>query len=237
MLLRYTELGSRRTKMMEYVGTQLFWSQSEARQAGDHRDAKTAAEARRRRKVQNRKNQRVRRLRLKGGDAGNFQESRPFRVKRWRLDEPDHIPSSENSPASERATTTAFFHGPPHAGITASAAKGRVVLRESLSTITHSQPLVNLDIQPFTFPFSSDHHLLHFIHYNVCRALITNMRTLNTVPADSTFCTIASPCRDDTTLFPLKPDIPPSLIPTAFQQTHDHFARIKSFPSLASARI
>ncbi|KAF3407703.1 hypothetical protein DPV78_001053 [Talaromyces pinophilus] len=60
MLLRYTELGSRRTKMMEYVGTQLSWSQSEARQVGDHRDAKTAAEARqRRRKVQNRKNQRA----------------------------------------------------------------------------------------------------------------------------------------------------------------------------------
>jgi hypothetical protein len=47
---------------MEYVGTQLSWSQSEARQAVDDRDAKAEAEAsKQRRKVQNRKNQRARR--------------------------------------------------------------------------------------------------------------------------------------------------------------------------------
>ncbi|KAJ5443107.1 hypothetical protein N7445_004858 [Penicillium cf. griseofulvum] len=235
---------------MEYVGTQLSWSQSEAKQAVDDCDAKAEAEAsKQRRKVQNRKNQRARResappsdnafhtqrpatgLRLNGRDAGNLQESRPFRVRRWRLDEPDHIPSQEISPASERATTTAFSHGPPHTyvGISASTAERTVVLRESPSTNTHIQPLVNLDTQPFTFPFSSD-HLLHLIHYNVCRALISNMRALNTVPADSTICTISSPCRDDTTLYPLKPDIPPSLIPTAFQQTHDHSAWINVIP-------
>ncbi|KAJ6000875.1 hypothetical protein N7481_001284 [Penicillium waksmanii] len=237
---------------MVYVGTQVSWPQSEARHAVDDRNAKAEAEAeasKQRRKVQNRKNQRARResaprsdnafhtqnprtgLRLKGGDAGNRKESRPFLVKRWHLDEPDPIPSQEISPASERATTTAFSHGPPYtdAGISASTAKRTVVLRESLFTTTHIQPLVNLDIQPFTFPFSSD-HLLHLIHYNVCRALITNMRTLNTLPADSTICTIASPCRDDTTLYPLRSDIPSSLIPTAFQQTHDHSTWINVIP-------
>lgn len=235
-----------------YGGTQLSWPQSEARHAVGDRNAEAEAEAeasKQRRKVQNRKNQRARResaprsdnafhthkpatgLRLKGGDAGNLQESRPFRVKRWRLDEPDHIPSQEISPASKRATTTAFSHGPPQtdAGISASTTKRTVVFRESLSTTTHIQPVVNLDIQPFTFPFSSD-HLLHLIHYNVCRALITNMRTLNTVPADSTICTITSPCRDNTALYPLKCDIPSSLIPTAFQQTHDHSTWINVIP-------
>lgn len=237
---------------MEYVGTRLSWSQSEATQVVDDHDAQAEAEAeasKQRRKVQNRKNQRARResaprpfnaihtqrpalgLRLKSRDAGNLQESRPFRVRRWRLDEPDHIPSQEISPAPERATITAFSHGPPptYAGISASTAKHTVVLGESRSTTTHLQSPVNLDIQPFTFPFSSD-HLLHLIHYNVCRALISNMRTLNTVFAGSTICTITSPCRDDTTLYPLKPDIPPSLIPTAFQQTHDHSTWINVFP-------
>lgn len=47
---------------MAYVGTQLFWSQSEATRAGDYRDPKAAAEAsKQRRKLQNRKNQRAHR--------------------------------------------------------------------------------------------------------------------------------------------------------------------------------
>jgi hypothetical protein len=165
---------------MEYAGTQLSWPQSEARQAVDDRDAEAEAEAnKQRRKVQNRKNQRAHRkyaacyynpfsetptgLRLKGRDSGNIQESRPFRVRRWRLDEPDHIPSQEISLASERATTTSFSLRPPHTytGISLSTAKRTVVLRGSPST-AHIPPPVNLDPQPFTFPLSSD-HLLHLI--------------------------------------------------------------------------
>ena len=49
---------------MEYVGTQLSWSQREARQAVDDCDAKAEAVAeasKQRRKVQNRKNQRAHR--------------------------------------------------------------------------------------------------------------------------------------------------------------------------------
>ncbi len=95
-----------------------------------------------------------------------------------------------------------------------------------------------MDLLPFTFPLSSD-HLLHLIQYNVARALISNKRTLNilpvdsticTLPVDSTICTIASRYRDVTTLYPLKPDIPPSLIPTAFQQAHDHSTWIDVIP-------
>lgn len=49
---------------MEYVGAQLSWSQSEAKQAVNDHDAKAETEAeasKQRRKVQNRKNQRARR--------------------------------------------------------------------------------------------------------------------------------------------------------------------------------
>jgi hypothetical protein len=51
---------------------------------------------------------------------------------------------------------------------------------------------------------------------------------------DSTVCTISSPCHDDTALYPIKRDIPPSLIPTVLQQTHDHSSWINviPFPSL-----
>jgi len=56
------------------------------------------------------------------------------------------------------------------------------------------------------------------------------MRTLNTLPVDSTICTIASRCRDDTDLYPLKPNIPLSLIPTAFQQTRYHSTWINVIP-------
>lgn len=212
---------------MEYSRTQLSWLQSEARQAVDDRDAEANKQ---RRKVQNRKNQRAHRkyapryynpfytqkpptgLRLKGRDSKNVQESRPFPVRRWRLDEPDHIPSQEISLASERATTTPFSLRLP---------------RTYTGTPRSTEP-VNLDPQPFTFPLSLD-HLLHLIQYNAFRALISNMRALNTV-ADSTICTIASPCHDDTALYPIKRDIPPSLIPTALQQTHYHSTWINVIP-------
>lgn len=121
------------------------------------------------------------------------------------------------SRGSERATTTSFSLRPPHTytGISPSTAL--------------IQPPVNLDPQPITFPLSSD-HLLHLIQYNVVRALISNKRTLNTLHMDPTICTITSRCRDDTALYPLKPDIPPSLIPTALQQTRYHSTWINVIP-------
>jgi hypothetical protein len=56
------------------------------------------------------------------------------------------------------------------------------------------------------------------------------MRTLNTQPADSTICIITSSCRDDTALYPFKSDIPPSLVPTALQQSRDHSTWINVIP-------
>lgn len=233
---------------MEYADSQHSWSQNQARHAADDRDAEAKQQ---RRKNQNRKNQRAHReyapcsqavpyysetptgLRLKGRDSGNVQESRPFQVRRWRLDEPDHFPSQESSPASEPATTTSFSLRPPHTypqtytGTSPSTAKRTVVPRGSPST-AHLLAL-NLDPQPFAFPLSLD-HLLHLIQYNVCRALISNMRTLNTQPSDSTICTITSPCRDDTALYPLKSGIPLSLVPTALQQTRYHSTWINVIP-------
>ncbi|CEL03598.1 hypothetical protein ASPCAL04750 [Aspergillus calidoustus] len=214
---------------MEYSGDQLSWPRGEAKQTDDH-PADAAAEAsRQRRKVQNRKNQRAHRLRLKGRDPGIVLRSRPFQVRRWRLDEPDDCSSQEISPASERATTTSFPPQPPHSytDISPSTAKGTALLGSPSTAHIHS-PVV-FEPQPFTFPLSSD-HLLHLIHYNVFRALIANKRTLNTIPVDPTRCILTSPCRDDTTLYPLNPNMPPSLVPSTFQRTRCHSTWINVFP-------
>ncbi|KAJ5808441.1 hypothetical protein N7474_009710 [Penicillium riverlandense] len=214
---------------MGHTVTQLPWPQAEAKQAGD-RPADVEAEAnKQRRKVQNRKNQRAHRLRLKSRASGTVQRSRPFQVSRWRLDEPDHRPTKEISLVSERATTTHFSPRPrrTYTGISPSTAE-RSIVRGSPPT-AHLHPALTLEPQPFTFPLSLD-HLLHLIHYNVFRALMSNKRTLNTLSTDPTICTLTSPCRDDTTLYPLKPDIPSSLVPTSLQQTRYHSSWINVIP-------
>ncbi|OQD89318.1 hypothetical protein PENSOL_c064G03543 [Penicillium solitum] len=212
---------------MEYTVAQFSWPQWEAKQADD-RPAEVETEInKQRRKVQNRKNQRAHRLRLKDRDSGAVQEPRPFQVRRWRLDELDHCPRQKVSLASERAATTPFSPQTPHTytGISPSTAK-RTIVRPGSSPTAHIHPPPTSDPQPFTFPLSSD-HLLHLIQYNVFRALVSNKRTLHILPPDSTICTITLPCRDDMTLYP---DIPPSLVPTTLQQTHYHSTWINAIP-------
>ncbi|KAL3475727.1 hypothetical protein BJX99DRAFT_229199 [Aspergillus californicus] len=217
---------------MEHTVTQPSYPQREAKQAGDRpADAETEAN-KQRRKAQNRKNQRARRLRLKDKDAGGVQGSRPFQVRRWRLNEHDDYPSKGTSLASDSAGTTHISPGPPRTytgySPSASAAEHTIVLRGSPPTAHIYQPLT-LDPQPFLFPLSSD-HLLHLIQYNVFRALVSNKRTLNTLPTDLLTCSATTPCRDDTTRFPLNPNIPPSLIPTNLQQSRYHSTWINVIP-------
>ncbi|OQE12803.1 hypothetical protein PENFLA_c062G08080 [Penicillium flavigenum] len=215
---------------MEHTVNQLSWPQGEAKQAGDRpADAETEAN-KQRRKAQNRKNQRARRLRLKDKDAGAVQGSRLFPVRRWRLNERDDYSPQGISRASESAATTHISPRPPrtYIGLSPSAAERTVALRGSPPT-AHIYPPLTLEPQPFLFPLSSD-HLLHLIQYNVFRALVSNKRTLNTLPTDLATCSATRPCRDDTTRFPLNPNIPPSLIPTNLQQTRYHSTWINVIP-------
>ncbi|KAH7012334.1 hypothetical protein B0J12DRAFT_690563 [Macrophomina phaseolina] len=173
-------------------------SEGEANRVGDHPDhvdAEAEAKAnKQRRKVQNRKNQRARRLRIREQGPGSVQTSCPFRVRRWRLDEPDDCASRDDS----------------------SASKGGVLRGPPLSAPVHAQ--TSLTPPSFIFPLSTD-HLLHLIQYNVFRAFVSNKRTLNTLltgwtdnPPSPTTCPISGPYRDDTAVFPLNPNIPLSLI-------------------------
>ncbi|GKT65275.1 hypothetical protein ColTof4_09329 [Colletotrichum tofieldiae] len=236
---------------MEQSATPLFSTQGEGEgnRVGDHpnhvnseADAEADAEAdteanKQRRKLQNRKNQRAHRLRIKEQDPGSVQTSRPFQVRRWRLDEPDDCAFQDAPTASKGATSTYISPRPPHThkSISTFTPKRAGILQgPPPTTAVHAQ--TSLSPPSFIFPFSAD-HLLHLVQYNVFRAFVSNKRTLNTLltgwtdaPPSPTTCPISGPYRDDTTVYPLNPNIPFSLVPTHLQQTRLHSLWINLFP-------
>ncbi|KAF4345883.1 hypothetical protein FBEOM_174 [Fusarium beomiforme] len=178
-----------------------------------------------RRKLQNRKNQRARRQRLKGQDAEPNQASAPFEIKRWRVDEIDSV-----SPQETGAGTTANMQHFPCRTFPSTAED--VVLPES-SLVPRLDHITTVDSTPqsfnLIFPLSSD-HLLHLIQYNVFRAFISIKLTLNTVFPNPKICPVFGPCLDDTTRYPPNPNTPPSLFPTTLQLTQYHFPWINLMP-------
>ncbi|EXJ87245.1 hypothetical protein A1O3_04204 [Capronia epimyces CBS 606.96] len=81
----------------------------------------------------------------------------------------------------------------------------------------------------FRFPLSSD-HLIHLIHHNVYRAMLTNMVTLRITPF---FTCEPRSSRDECGIIsalPLPAAVPPPLEPTALQQRVHHAAWIDLFP-------
>ncbi|KAJ4209670.1 hypothetical protein NW759_013317 [Fusarium solani] len=180
-----------------------------------------------RRKLQNRKNQRARRRRLKGKDTETDQVSPPFEVRRWRVDEADSFASQD----IDTDTTTVYKSHPP-SRTPPSTTERVTVLRVSPPTAHLDQVITMASTpQPFNlnFPLPSD-HLLHLIQYNVFRAFISIKRTLNTVSSDPTTCPVFGPCLDDTTRYPPNPNIPPALAPTTLQLTRYHFPWINIIP-------
>lgn len=186
------------------------------------------------RKLQNRKNQRAHRSRVRAQDPGVLQGLRPFKVRRWRLDEPDQPENgfSPNKP-SEPAGVAATCVFPP---------RPRIHSTQSMATPQHDEALPksapttpDQGQTPFVFPLSTD-HLLHLIQYNVFRAFISNKRTLNVLLTGRIegyspgVCPISVRYQDDTTIFPLNPNIPPSLFPTSLQQVKFHSSWINLIP-------
>ncbi|GFF59842.1 hypothetical protein IFM51744_10069 [Aspergillus udagawae] len=216
--------------------------EGEANGVGDHPnhvDAEAMAETakKQRRKVQNRKNQRAHRLRIREQDPGSVQTPRQFQVRRWRLDELDGCPSQDVSTALKGATATYISPRRPHTHVSASMftpERAGVPRGPPPPTPVHTQTA--LTVPSFIFPLSTD-HLLHLIQYNVFSAFVSNKRTLNTLltgwtdnPPSPTTCPISGPYRDDTTVYPLNPNIPLSLVPTRLQQTRLHSIWINLFP-------
>ncbi|WAO93488.1 Hypothetical protein NCS54_01103700 [Fusarium falciforme] len=210
--------------------------EGEANKVGGHPthvDAEAEAN-KQRRKVQNRKNKRAQRLWMREQDPGPVLTSRPFQVRRWRLDELDGYPSRDASSAKD-ATAKHISAGPPHTHVSTSmSTPERAGVRRGPppTALVHAQTSPG----PFIFPLSTD-HLLHLIQYNVFRAFVSNKRTLNTLltgwtdaPRPPTTCPISGPYRDDTTIYPLNPNIPLSLFPTRLQQARPHSLWINLIP-------
>ncbi|KAH7174063.1 uncharacterized protein B0J16DRAFT_351292 [Fusarium flagelliforme] len=180
-----------------------------------------------RRKIQNRKNQRARRQRLKGKGTETYPGLPLFEVMRWRVDEVDSLTSQD----ADTESTTAHMPLPP-SRILPSTSEHAIILRVSPST-AHPGQVKTMPSSPesfdLNFPLPSD-HLLHLIQHNVFRAFISIKRTLNTTSVDPTTCPVFGPCLDDTTRYPLNPNIPPSLAPTTLQLTRYHFPWINIIP-------
>ncbi|KAL6915938.1 hypothetical protein ACHAP8_005347 [Fusarium lateritium] len=192
--------------------------------AGIHAPNSVVSEnSKQRRKLQNRKNQRARRQRLKGPGAEINKDMNPFEVIRWRFDEIDSI-------SEKKDTKTAIYNR-----MLSSTNEDTTVtvFQESLPTVSQLDQIVTVASTPQSFnvyfPLPSD-HLLHLIHYNVFRAFISNKRTLNTISLDPTTCPVFGPCLDDTTRYPPSSNIPSSLVPTTLQLTQHHFPWINIIP-------
>ncbi|KAJ4007476.1 hypothetical protein NW752_007544 [Fusarium irregulare] len=182
---------------------------------------------RHRRKLQNRKNQRARRQRLKGNSTETDQGLPLFEVMRWRVDEDESFTSRD----AHTEMTTAHMSFPP-SRISPSTSE-HTMIHEVLQPTAYSDQVAITSSSPesfdLNFPLSSD-HLLHLIQYNVFRAFISIKRTLNTTSVDTKTCPVFGPCLDDTTRHPLNPNIPPSLTPTTLQLTRYHFPWINIIP-------
>ncbi|KAH7091247.1 hypothetical protein FB567DRAFT_545993 [Paraphoma chrysanthemicola] len=190
-----------------------------------------------RRKVQNRKNQRAHRLRTRELDAGSIKTSRLFQVSRWRLDEFDDCQSQDLSSSSEGTIATWISPSPPCNQLSTllSIPERTKILRGPPSTASdHAR--TSLTPPSLIFPLSTD-HLLHLVQYNVFRAFVSNKSTLNLLltgrtdkPSSPNTCPISGPYIDLTAVYPLNPNIPPSLVPTRLQQSRLHSLWINLFP-------
>lgn len=106
----------------------------------------------------------------------------------------------------------------------------------SLSTQTPIDAQIPEEAPRILFPFSSD-HLLHLIHYNVYRALITNKCILKTATVLTkqdyrvAQCSFYDLCDGLTIIHPKENDpLPPSLVPTPTQMTISHSSWLGMFP-------
>ncbi|KAL0930049.1 uncharacterized protein CTRU02_214869 [Colletotrichum truncatum] len=192
------------------------------------------AASKHRRKIQNRKNQRAHRQRVKEQEQTSAQAPSPFQVRRWRLDELDDCPSQDAPSESKNATDMYNVRQSTHNTSRRISVRPRIFHGRISTTPVHE--VASINPASFIFPLSTD-HLLHLVQYNVFRAFISNKSTLNFLlkgwtnklpsPDD---CPISGPYRDDTMVYPLNPNIPVSLVPTRLQQTRYHSIWINLIP-------
>lgn len=151
--------------------------------------------------------------------------TRPFQVHRWRIDDGD-IPAS--CPPANRLTDDE-----PVSSITSQTDAATDVVTDVVETVisTISQPVQNVEL---TFPAD---YLLHLIHQNVYRALISNKFTLGRAskqfhPRAKRTDTVWSrtPCFGSAVVVPIGLKMPDSIVPTPMQMEVCHSTWINMIP-------
>jgi hypothetical protein len=203
-----------------------------------------------RRKRQNRLNQRALRNRKRREESKVVLWSRPYRIDRWRVGTVSGHHAQPSNSSMDRYLTPAEDVDDHTANAVVRSMHGQINDLDWLiigSPAKASGPLAPKyskrpacpEPPPFVFPLSAD-HLLHLIHYNVYRALLTNKSLLN----ETTFLTqphlqepipifpsTLSICDGLTIIHPgLKPSLPQSLYPTSLQMSRPHSSWINMFP-------
>lgn len=203
-----------------------------------------------RKKIQNRINQRAARLRKKEKDlSAGALKCRPYHVDRWRIER-----STRDHKLRPSISTPCFQASSPDdldsRAVTASTPQHSKRKKPKILSIPES----NIDphlisnkgstasptSQALQFPLSSD-HLLHLIHHNVYRALLTNKALLEKAaslirpsicaPAPTIFPSTTNFCNGLTVIHPLsnKP-LPQPLVPTSLQMVQPHSSWLNMFP-------
>ncbi|KAE8366011.1 hypothetical protein BDV27DRAFT_156310 [Aspergillus caelatus] len=181
----------------------------------DH-SAMAADEKRQRKKIQNRLNQRARRLRLREKDQADVTNNlRPFRVHRWRLEDESHTTSDKDR-----------NRGPiqnPH------LAAEPVSSSNQVQTVSHRSSKSGVSLPA--------DHLLHLIQFNVLRGV----HHAKYILAGSSAFIIPGIEKDEirpghvwflgsSIFFATRPGLPESLVPTSLQMDIVHSTWINFLP-------
>ncbi|KAH8659940.1 hypothetical protein BX600DRAFT_52396 [Xylariales sp. PMI_506] len=137
--------------------------------------AEVSEERRQRKKLQNRLNQRARRLRMKeiaGGALETGNRQRPYRVERWRIDRQDNESRIGIFPSTGAAGTHEARRN---------LTRNDTVANQFAALVHGHDPMVNYDyiLDKVNRLINSrlllsQEHLLNIIHFNVVRGLFSN---------------------------------------------------------------
>lgn len=158
---------------------------------------------------------------------------RPYRVDCWRIaNDKNSQPSDTARTSTNEVESRTSFPRNFGSGIQSAPGSGHSHQVSGLVAISAES-----DKSPeCQFPLPSD-HLLHLIHYNVFRALVSNKEVLRhfaTIITLSDNVGISQPskrlCDGPAIIHPLSTGLPSSLFPTPLQMYHPHSNWIDMFP-------
>ncbi|KAJ5117438.1 hypothetical protein N7448_011070 [Penicillium atrosanguineum] len=187
-----------------------------------------------RKKVQNRMNQRAHRMRISEEAAQKSPtRRRPYQVDRWRLEQYNALQPDDTRSDLTNENEISNSPGQALSRVHCSLQRSGNVRQDSnLAVIS----LISSQSHG-TLPSLLSDRLLHLVHYNVFRALISNknfLRQLSEIVIEDSGIDNLHPsrrlCGRHTVIRPANPQIPTSLLPTSLQMVRPHSKWIDMFP-------